>query len=87
MGIPPAAGAHVKLHEPHAAFDKPPGDQAIPGVVGRLALGRGRRARSVSAGSSVRSTTSGAVDLHLVRQFVGGDAGFERIVFASGSEQ
>ena len=74
----------VDLHEPHAALDQPPGDQALPAerATGRSAsvwsVGLGSLTpyiSSVSASSCDRSSTSGARDLQLERQLVAGDAG------------
>ena len=82
MGVPLAARAHVKLHEPHAALDQPPGQQAIAAVDARFLLVQavelmrlGRFARQIDG--------LGRGGLHAIGQFVGGDAGFEVGVFRS----
>ena len=65
----------VDLHEPHAALDQPPGDQALPGEVRRTSGCRGRRASCVSAVSLVDVERLGRGHLHPVGQLERLDAG------------
>ena len=70
-------GAAPDLHEPHAALQQPPGDQAVAAEVlgDRLvqAVERLRRRRS----RPTRSSTSGALSCKPGGQLVGGDARVE----------
>ena len=66
----PAAG--VELHEPHAALDQPPGDQAVAAeLVGRL-LADAVHARASPAVSLREVDRLGRGGLHAEREFVAG---------------
>ena len=60
--------AGVDLHEPHAALDQPPGDQALLGEVAQRLGCRGRRASAIGSGSRVDVERLGGGHLHAVGQ-------------------
>ena len=79
MRVPLAARAHVKLHEPHAALDQPPGQQAVAAVAFGVLVVEAVE-RRVSAVSSRQIDRLRCGRLHAIGQLVRGDPGFELIV-------
>ena len=80
MVIPDVVGRGVKeLHEPHAALDQPPCEQALPSKQFRFRIVRAvKRMRGLRLGRKIERL--GRRTLHLKRQLEGRDAGVELTV-------